>query len=77
MSSENRLTIKMAQLSFALHLKSARNNSHVAPSSAPENGKQGNSPPHLRHTRPSLQALGVERISKLCQRLGAKPHTAH
>ena len=36
----------MAQLSFALHVKIKRNNSHVAPSSASENGKQRNSPAH-------------------------------
>ena len=78
MSSENFcLTTKMAQISFAIHVKIKINSSHVSPSSVSEKGMWRNTPPspHLCHTSPSSQALGMERISKLCQRPGAKTHT--
>ena len=45
MSSESCLTIKLAQLSFALPRKMKSSSSHAAPSSTSEGGKQWNSPP--------------------------------
>lgn len=60
MSSENFcLTTKMAQISFAIHVKIKINSSHVSPCSASEKGKWRNTPPspHLCHTCPSSRLL--------------------
>lgn len=65
MSSENcRSTIKMTQLSFALHVKMESNNSHV-PLPLPLS---------LLPKTSHAQALGVKKISKLCRRPEAKTH---